>query len=179
MAGQIENPRGGGFNRSTTLTAVLVVFCTVVVLVVVLPAVMVRTAPYREATRIDPNIVPPKTLWLADLHLKELMKKYPAAWISVELDNARNTVVDVNSSRTSDQLLIEAPMQYKARIEAVLAGYAIDDDEKVSDTSGGMDCVLSVSTHISFNGLEHLVPKVISSCGIKLHDRVDVSITRD
>jgi len=166
--------------KKATSSALAVVFLGVtLVLLVVLPAAFVSSAPYRDVKQNDRNVVPPKTLWLADLHIKELVSKYPADWISVVLDDDPHIVVDVNSSSTGQQLLLEAPMQNKAQIEAVLAGYEIGEDQKPDGSKGVPDCCLTVTSHISMKNLQLLVPKVIAASGIKLHDRVDVSIASD
>ena len=146
-------------------------------LVVLLQGAFLSLIPYRNVKPIDRNVVPPKTLWLADLHVEELVGQYSNDWISVVLDSDPHIVVDVNYSSKGDQLLIEAPMQNKRQIEAVLDGYQIKEDQKSDGSKGKSDCCLTVTSHISREQLKLLVPKVIEACGIKLHDRVDVTIT--
>ena len=177
MAGKNRNSRLRPFNKATSSALAVVIFGVSLALLVVLPAVFVSSVPYRDVKQKDRNVVPPKTLWLGDLHIQELVSKYPTDWISVVLDDDPHIVVDVNYSSTGDQLLLEAPMQNKRQIEAALAGYAVSEDQKIDGSKGEPDCALTVSSHISMKNLELLVPKVIAACGIKLHDRVDVSIT--
>lgn len=177
MVGKNENPRFPPVNNATFSPLVVGIFAGILALAVVVPAVFVSFIPRRDVKVIDRNVVPPKTLWLADLHIQDLVSKYPNDWISVVLDNDPHIVVDVNYSSTGDQLLLEAPMQNKGQIEAVLAGCAISEDQKIDGSKGQPDCVLSVSSHVSMENLKLLVPKVMAACGMKLHDRVDVSIT--
>ena len=173
MVGKNRNPRFRPFNNATSSALAV----GILALIFVVPAVFVSFVPYRDVKQKDRNVVPPKTLWLADLHIEELVSKYPNEWISVVLDNDPHIVVDVNYSSTGDQLLLEAPMQNRRQIQSVLAEYAIDEDQKTDGSKGQPDCVLTVSSPISMKNLKLLVPKVIEACGMKLHDRVDVSIT--
>ncbi len=160
MAGQTRNPKLRRFKKATS-SALAVVFSGVgLALLVVVAVAFLSSSSYRDVKQKDRDVVPPKTLWLADLHIEKLVSKYPADWISVVLDNDRHIVVDVNFSSTGDQLLLEAHMKNKEQIEAVLAGYALGGDQKVDGAKGQPDCVLSVSSHISLKNLELLVPKV-------------------
>jgi hypothetical protein len=177
MAGHNQKHKFRPFNNSTSTALAVGIFAAILALLFVVPAVFLSFVPYRNVKQKDRNVVPPKTLWLADLPIQELVSKYPSDWISVVLDNDPHIVVDVNYSSTGDQLLLEAPMHNKRQIQAVLAGYAIDEDQKTDGSKGQPDCVLTVSSPISMNNLKLLVPKVIAACGMKLHDRVDVSIT--